>query len=43
MGGAEREAREAFRVFDPWSRELTFHMGAPYVRGIAKNKETAGF
>ena len=30
--------RLCFQVFDPWSAELTFHMGVPYVRGIAKNK-----
>ena len=35
--------RLCFQEFDPWSGELTFHMGVPYVRGIAKNKETAGF
>ena len=30
--------RLCFQVFDPWSGELTFHMGVPYVPGIAKNK-----
>ena len=35
--------RLCFQVFDPWSGELTVHMGITYAGGIGKNKETAGF